>query len=381
MIILFICLCAVLVYMLQDYIYGRYWDEGLSAEVSFQSEPVFEGEEALLTEVVTNRKYLPLPAVHVKFQTDRKLQYKQQENASVSDKCYKHDIFSMMPYQKITRTMPVHCAGRGYFEIHQADLTSSNIFMANHYVTQQNLFTCLYVFPRQLSVKDIDIPFRSLMGSVITKRMTNEDPFEFKGIRDYQPYDSIKNINWKASARTNQLLVNVFDHTAGQEIRIIVNLEDETIHREYQLLEASMRLASSLAARFIMNSVPVSIMTTGIDILSGDNQMVAAGSGQLHMRSINEMLARIDLEQKMIPVLDLLNQEMETDSHSSESEITYLFISYTQREDVYQAFSNLSRGHAGSLWLLPLKPYMNLRISGNSEFDVMKWEVRQDDTK
>lgn len=380
MVIIFLCLCAVAVYALQDYLYGRYWDSELEPEVHFQKEPVYEGEDAFLTETVANRKWLPLAALHVKFQTDRRLVYHSSENASVSDKCYKHDIFSLMPFQKITRTMPVHCVGRGYFEIGSIDLTSTNIFMANHFVTQRNIFTSLYVFPRQLRTEDTEIPFRSLMGNIITKRMINEDPFEFRGIRDYQPYDPIKHINWKASARAGSLLVNVFDYTAGQEVRIIVNLEDETYWKEYMLLEASLRLASSLAARLLANSVPVSLMTTGCDVVSGENRMLPAGSGHAHLRSINELLARIDLDKPMIPVLRILEEE-EKSAASRQKQLTYLLISYTQRDDLYEAFERLTMRHDGSLWLLPLKQDTAVRYCASASFDIMKWEVRPDDKK
>lgn len=380
MVIIFLCLCAAAVYALQDYLYGRFWDSELEPEVNFQKEPVYEGEDAFLTETVTNRKWLPLTALHVKFQTDRRLVYKSAENASVSDKCYKHDIFSLMPFQKITRTMPIHCAGRGYFEIKGVDLTATNIFMSNHFVAQRSIFTSLYVFPRQLRTDETEIPFRSLMGNIITKRMINEDPFEFRGIRDYQPYDPIKHINWKASAKAGNLLVNVFDYTAGQEVRIIVNLEDETYWKEYTLLEASLRLASSLAARLLMNSVPVSLMTTGCDVISGENRTLPAGSGPAHLRSINELLARIDLERPMHPLLRLLEEE-EKSAAARQKQLTYLLISYTQRDDLYEAYERLTKRHSGSLWLLPLKSGGTVRYAAAPSFDIMKWEVRPDDKK
>lgn len=376
MIIIILCLCALFVYWLQDRIYRKYWDRKLSASVEFQKEPVYEGQTAYMTETVANAGHLPLVMLHMKFQTDRKLQYTKEEHASVSDKCYKHDIFTLMPMKKVIRTMPVKCNGRGYFEINSFDLTTGNLFLTNRFVSVRNQHTGLYVFPKQISTEELEIPFRSLMGSVITKRMTNEDPFEFRGLRDYQPYDPIKSINWKATARAGHPMVNVYDYTAGQELRIIVNLEDETHWREYLLLESSLRIASSLAARFIAYSVPVSIMTTGRDAVNGDNHMISGGSSQDHLRSINEMLARIDLEQPQIPVVDLLQEEINNDNAGNQ-QITYLLIGYSQREDLHQMFSELTRSHPGSLWLLPLLPEMEVRLGGSANFEMQKWEVHR----
>ena len=35
-----------------------------------------------------------------------------------------------------------------------------------------------------------------------------EDPFEYRGIREYQPYDDMRSVNWKATAKTGDLKVN-----------------------------------------------------------------------------------------------------------------------------------------------------------------------------
>ncbi len=39
-----------------------------------------------------------------------------------------------------------------------------------------------------------------MMGDIATKRFLMEDPYMFKGIREYQPHDSFKSINFKAYA-------------------------------------------------------------------------------------------------------------------------------------------------------------------------------------
>ena len=378
MTIFILCLCAIFVYWLQDHIYTKNWNRELNAGIAFQKEPVFEGEDAFLTETVSNAKWLPIVILHLKFETDRKLEYHAEEHASVSDKSYKHDIFTMMPYQQVTRTLRIHCKGRGFYQISRFDLSCSNLFMGNHYIQVFEQYTDLYVFPKQIPADELELPFRSLLGTIITKRMTNEDPFEFRGLRDYQPYDSLRSINWKATAKSGKPMVNVFDYTAGQELRIILNLEDETHWREYLLLEQGIRLASSLSARFLAEQIPVSLLTNGRDIIFAEPKQLPAGSSIEHLLSINELLARIDLEQPMYPITDLIQSEI-TAEGKSERAITYLLIGYPQREDLYEAFAALTARHPGSMWLLPLLPEMELHMNGNHNFEMVRWEVRRAD--
>ena len=51
-------------------------------------------EQATLTEVIENRKLLPLAYLNVKFQVSRNLVFQNMENTSVSDFNYKNDVFS-----------------------------------------------------------------------------------------------------------------------------------------------------------------------------------------------------------------------------------------------------------------------------------------------
>ena len=76
-------------------IYGHLWEKDLDARVEFQKEPSVEGRDATLTETIYNRKWLFLPVLQVGFQMHRNLRFADGENTSVSDQCYKRDIFSV----------------------------------------------------------------------------------------------------------------------------------------------------------------------------------------------------------------------------------------------------------------------------------------------
>ena len=58
--ILLLLAAAGLLYILQDLIYKTFWDKNLSVSIHFQDKAVLEGEQATLTEVIENRKLLPL---------------------------------------------------------------------------------------------------------------------------------------------------------------------------------------------------------------------------------------------------------------------------------------------------------------------------------
>ena len=89
MVIAVILIGAFFIHYALDAAYRRFWSRGLDARVEFQKEPVTEGKEAVLTETITNEKWLFLPLLQVGFHIHRNLWFQDGENTSVSDQCYK----------------------------------------------------------------------------------------------------------------------------------------------------------------------------------------------------------------------------------------------------------------------------------------------------
>lgn len=109
--IILIVIGLFIVYLIQRVVYEKNWKKGLSASVSFEDRAVTEGSETILYEVVSNRKWMILPTLKVMFKTDKGLHFDKEENMKVADYCYKCDIFSLFPYQKIVRRHQVASGG------------------------------------------------------------------------------------------------------------------------------------------------------------------------------------------------------------------------------------------------------------------------------
>ncbi len=86
---------AALLYYLQNLIYKKYWDRGLSVSLRFSDATCTEGGKNSLIEVITNRNWLPLPVLRVRFKSGKYLRFAGSENVSVSDGSYKNDIFPL----------------------------------------------------------------------------------------------------------------------------------------------------------------------------------------------------------------------------------------------------------------------------------------------
>ena len=359
---------------LVTYVYRWLWSENLEVLVNFTEDAVVEGMDSELTETISNRKWLFLPMLQVGFETHKNLKFGQEENVSVSDLCYKRDVFSVGGYQKITRTIPFHCSKRGFYEIESADLiTRSPLLTAKlHKAEKQN--TYIYVYPRLIEDTLLDISFQKIMGEIHAKKNIYEDPFEFRGIREYQPTDPMSKINWKASAKSEEWMVNLYGSTNAQEITILLDLEDETAWKYDDIHEEQIRLAVTLAARFIDAGIPTGLVTNGKDIKMDKNLCLESGTGKQQFFNVSRGLSRIDLLKNKESMAQLVIKEREQLSHLQK---TYILISKNQREDCYEAFLSLIQQGTTGFWISTRYDDMEWKLPKYAILPVIDWEVER----
>lgn len=353
-------------------LYANKWNKGLNVNLELSASEVFPGDGIVITETIVNTKFLPLPMINVKFGIDRSLVFADSlDNTSVSDKSYKCDVFSLLFYQKITRKLPFTCTRRGYYYIDSMDIVSMDLFMKNVVSITHPVELGITVFPKPLSSECIDIPYNRIMGTILSQRYTYEDPFEFRSIREYQTYDTMRSINWNASARTGDLKVNVYEHTSCQEVCILLNLEDEGIWEYEELKEKSISMACSLAYRLTRQGVGVSIISNGVDTVTGQEIKIACGSDEGHRKTVVTQLARIDLKKKMREFAVVL-----AENHKEIlAGVMPVMVSPCKKKNLQQTYGEITSACSDSMWILPVLSGMNGDMELYDVGKVIRWEV------
>lgn len=303
-------LLAFLLQWIQRKLYEKWWTKNLDIRLEFTQKNLFQGEKGELLEIIENGKRLPLPMLKVKFQTDRNLRFTDSESSRVTDQYYRNDIFQVRGRERITRKLAFTAAKRGYYRIHNIDLVAADLFLSAEMVESRQTEQYFYVYPAPFVSEDFRRSLQQLNGELLTKRHFPEDPFEYRGVREYQPYDDMRSINWKASARTGDLKVNQKNYTALQTIRIFFNIEDSGILKKDDAVEASLQITAGLAAFFLNQGTRVACYGNGRDILNKEPLWIEAGAGTGQMQQIYRALARIDTKQKTADFVETFETEL-----------------------------------------------------------------------
>jgi uncharacterized protein (DUF58 family) len=157
------------------------------------------------------------------------------------------------------------------------------------YLTEKKLDAeTLSVMPRPERLRGVQLRPRHVgpWPGVISSRVLGLGT-EFYSMREYVPGDDPKRINWKASARYNELIVNEAEAERVTDVMVVLDT-DATFFgtNKSELFEREVHAAASLTRLLLRQGNRVGLVLQG-----GERGSIPAGFGKRHERRILYLLA------------------------------------------------------------------------------------------
>lgn len=117
----------------------------------------------------------------------------------------------------------------------------------------------LYVHPRTVSVPSASAGLiRDLEGNP-SRRLVDAD-MSFHAIRGYAPGDSRRQIHWKSTAKTGQLMVRQFEESLRSRLAIVLSVAESEYASDDEF-ELAVSTAASLGAQAVRDGRDLSVVT------------------------------------------------------------------------------------------------------------------------
>ncbi|MCA9919420.1 MAG: DUF58 domain-containing protein [Anaerolineales bacterium] len=243
----------------------------------------FWGEVVPVTIELGNNGRLPVP--WVQFQESVAIQLKHGDSL--------HKVVALSSGETAAFHYSVIARRRGYYQLGPLRLTTGDLF--GIYPEQVGFLPADYltVYPRITPLTQLGLPSRLPFGTIASHQRLFEDPARPMGIRDFRSGDSIRQINWKASAHTKNLMVKTFQPAISLETAVLLNLHtpDYTFGNRQDVAEWAVEVAASLAAHLVNQRQGVGLITNGIDPLASDKHGFDEATGRLLRPSHTEIQA------------------------------------------------------------------------------------------
>lgn len=232
----------------------------------FSQRRVFWGETVDVTLRLTNYKPLPLPWVRFDDEVPAGIWNGAEPPEPTADagRGLINRTTSLAWYERVGWRFRIQCTERGYHRFGPVRLRSSDIFGLFPVYARLDVIDHLLVYPRLVTLDDLKLPISRPFGPVRGAAPIYEDPVRFRGLRDYQPTDQLRDIDWKATARLGELQVRSYESTAVDHWLVLLNLR--TIPHPYQgyvpyLLERAVSVAATLAVEGYARKAAVGLLS------------------------------------------------------------------------------------------------------------------------
>ena len=363
MILLLILPAGLSLYIL-NIIYRKLWSRNLSVTLSFDSEAVYAGGSAVLYEVIENRKRLPVPFLEIGFRIQKGLSLPDAENTSTSDYIYKRDLFSLLGMEQIKRRYTASCPKRGCYSFSQQEISCRSLLFQYIYKEEFSSDDRLYVYAARTDISGILPVFESLYGEQESARHYFEDPFAFSGIRSYTIQDPMKTINWKASAKTGELMVNTYASVLSSQIMVYLDVGDRFLLKKHDLLEEGIATAATLLRRMLGEGMEAGIL---VNAESPFYLPPARGSSQLS--SIEQFLTE---DFSNMDLMDFGECLKAAPSLEGDSSVFPVFISINADETMKQQIIDLLGKELHGLWIVPVEEGADITVTSGPNLTIMK---------
>jgi uncharacterized protein (DUF58 family) len=270
---------------------GLVWSKRTMTQVRtwrrFQSH-AFLGEKIKVDLHVQNTGWLPVPWLELR---------ETLPVALVGPNSFQ-SVIHLGPHAEAHFEYSLEARKRGYYPIGPLAVSTGDILGLRESLQAVMLAEHLVVYPKIIPLNSLKIPSQSPQGTLRHTLPLFEDPARTFGKRGYVTGDSLRRVDWKASAATGQFQVKVFEPSIALETCILLNLNAEDYYYRSRIdsIELAVVIAASIANWITANKQMVGLMVNGHDPLMADGrpQAIPSRKGKRHLMRLLESLARVD---------------------------------------------------------------------------------------
>jgi len=340
--LVFVVILLMLFFLVEILFYKFTLLKGLKYKLSFSKTEAFEGDDMFVDEEIYNKKPIPVPWVKADIHSSKWLEFAGASSSIVDERRFVTSGFMLRSYQKTRRRWYMKCTKRGVFDVENATITCGDILGLISDSMAVPVNTRLIVYPGMIDIDEMFFTTRDILGDAVVKRFIMDDPFIVKGIREYIPGDLINRVNWKATAKTNKLMVNENDFTTKVGITVLMNVQSDVGQydrvQNKDVIELAIKVCATSLNRGFNQGIPIRFGSNACTIEDGESMILTEpGTGQEHMMHMLYTLAQLKL--KSIRDFEIFLSQLENKISNTQIYIITAFIN----EDIIAEATRLGR--------------------------------------
>ncbi|ADU29032.1 DUF58 domain-containing protein [Evansella cellulosilytica] len=305
--ILFSLTILSLAVFLINNLYLKYVSKHIFISEGALTKRLFPEERTTLTVPFENKGKIPFFLVKASFYLyypDESVKVVSSEDISNYYSNYESP-FSIAPLTKRKVGIHLEALKRGIAQLNDIQVDIYDLFKFTHIrLKYQGFYRAeALVYPSPIAISGLEKIVKQEKGDHPQPSAVNEDVLMTMGNRDYVSTDPFNRINWKASARTNELQTKIFEKVTISQWTIVVNIRGEnsmvpTISNLEEVLSQVTYACQFATKQQISFEMYINIRVPRSSV----GMHLPLSSGKTHLVKALEILARIRRSNLTIPI-------------------------------------------------------------------------------
>lgn len=214
-------------------------------------------------------------------------------------------VIALGPRESKTWKSSTLCTRRGLYSIGPVTITTGDPFGFFRFTNTYGRAGNVLVYPQATELPNFYVPPANLPGEGRFRKRTHYVTPNAAGVREYEWGDSLNRIHWPSTARTQHLMVKLFELDPASDIWLILDL-DRSVHvgeGDQSTEEFSVKIAASIARYFLVANRSVGFISYGKKLFIEE-----AERGAQHYTRILEALA-LSTAEGDVPIGTLIMEE------------------------------------------------------------------------
>ena len=260
---------------------------------------VFVGESVEATLILENRKTLPVPWMELRETLPRGMPALKVHTSpgALPGSQVLDRATALGRRDHLEWPITLQAVRRGYYRVGPTRLKSGDIF--GFFEREEETgrpVDGIVVYPITYPLPDLGLDSARPFGDARGGNRIHEDPSRVVGVRDYQPGDPMKRIDWYATARSNRLQSRLYEPSREQSIVVALNIP--TFEYSWQgadpvLLERGVAVAASIARWAADSGAALGLVANGSFADADRTIRIGAGRRPDRLGRVLEALAMI----------------------------------------------------------------------------------------
>lgn len=283
-------------FALLNYLYERNVAKKLRFEIIDKEIRMFKNQNNVLRIRISQDGLMPVLAGRLTVSAGDDIRFQHDISTGVRQHTITAVTFTVMPKSQTLIEIPFRGCSRGVSKIVRSEIKIPRIFGFGSIDLKQYGKTSheIIIYPDRHAVHNKETENRMLPGEFTERNALFSDPLLTNGTRVYLPGDRMRDIHWKASAKTGELQTRLYDKMTRISWLILINLRSENSYAPPGNIETIFEKIAFATGTAAEEGVPYKIITNMVMLDNRSFFSIEESTGRLHYRRTLEALARTD---------------------------------------------------------------------------------------